>query len=506
MEIGIPALRSFLQFMKENNSIISSGVLLDGRYKLLRPLSSDGGTADVWLALDTNTIDEVYDDENDSISSEEESGIKVAIKIYRPKNALDLGEQRFREEFKIVFNCHHTNLVQPINFSIFEGIPYLVLPYCQKGSSERLQGKITDANELWRYISDVSAGLAYLHAFNPTIVHHDIKPANVLIDDNNNYAITDFGISSHRGLSKEGYDETQSGTMAYMAPERFRDDYESIPESDIWSFGATLYELITGKVPFGEGGGQEQLENNSDTPQISADVPSDIKKLISDCLSIDSTKRPSATIIHKAAENRSYPLKKKKIYYIGGLLLLAVILGGILLILSKGNESTPIKQLSDEERFERAMMSVNSGYREELKRGMLMLDTLSAGGYVPAIYEQAYTYGWYEDSASISRKELLGIDYYPDSDKAYLPKEKQINIKAMGLFTRIEEIGDSCYPEINANALYRLACYYVNQNDVFREDLDRAELLLKQALEWSEKGNDRILTEKIRRNLASLYD
>ena len=72
-------------------------------------------------------------------------------------------------------------------------------------------------------------------------MHHDIKPANVLIDDSKNFAITDFGISSHRGLNREGYDDSQSGTMAYMAPERFKDDYESIPESDIWSFGATLF-------------------------------------------------------------------------------------------------------------------------------------------------------------------------------------------------------------------------------------------------------------------------
>lgn len=494
--------------MRESNSKITSGVLLDGRYKLLRPLSSDGGTADVWLALDTNTIDEVYDDDKDSISSEEETGIKVAIKIYRPKNALDLGEQRFREEFKIVFNCHHTNLVQPINFSIFEGIPYLVLPYCQKGSSERLQGKIKDTDELWRYISDVSAGLSYLHAFNPTIVHHDIKPANVLIDDNNNFAITDFGISSHRGNNREGYDENQSGTMAYMAPERFNEDYESIPESDIWSFGATLYELITGKVPFGESGGAEQLSKKAVCPTINENIPSDIKKLVYDCLSEDISKRPSAALINKAASNKSYPIKNKKILYFGGGVALFVII--LLLIIfapKKEDPVAPVVQLSNEERFEKAMKFVNSNDASELRQGMLMLDTLSSKGFVPALYEQAYTFGWYEDSASISRKELLGIEYHPKkSEKKYMPKEKQINIKAMGIFTRIEEIGDSNYPEINANALYRLACYYVNPNDVFQQDLDRAEVLLKQALEWSEKGNNEALTEKIRRNLGSLHD
>ena len=96
----------------------NSGELFDGRYKLLQTLSTDGGSADVWLALDVNTIDQSLDD----ISGVDEScgGLKVAIKIYRPKNALDIeGEQKFREEYKIVYTCHHANLLQPTNFSIF---------------------------------------------------------------------------------------------------------------------------------------------------------------------------------------------------------------------------------------------------------------------------------------------------------------------------------------------------------------------------------------------------
>lgn len=492
--------------MKDINSIAESGKLFDGRYKLLRPLSSDGGTADVWLALDTNTIDEVFDDESDNVKELDETGIKVAIKIYRPKNALDLGEQRFREEFKIVFNCHHTNLVQPINFSIFEGISYLVLPYCQKGSSERLIGKVEDANELWRYISDVSSGLAYLHAFNPTIVHHDIKPANVLIDDNNNFAITDFGISSHRGLNREGYDDTQSGTMAYMAPERFKEDYESIPESDIWSLGATLYELVTGKVPFGENGGLEQWEKKISCPEITANIPTSIKKLIYDCLSFDISKRPSAVEIRNASIKKFYPLNNLKKYYIGAASLLALLIIFIIFFIPKKDEShSSVMQLSDDERYEKALILVNSKDKESLMLGMSILDSLGVRGYVPAIYEQAYTYGWYMDSASIARKEILGIDYYPKgTDEEYIPRDKQINIKAIGLFTKIEELGDSLYPDINANALYRLACYYVNQNDVFKKDIGRAKYLLTKAKGWAEKSNNKDLIEKIERGSEQL--
>lgn len=493
--------------MKDINSIAADGILFDGRYKLLKPLSSDGGTADVWLALDTNTIDEVYDDSDDRITLVEESGIKVAIKIYRPKNALDLGEQRFREEFKIVFNCHHTNLVQPINFSIFDGIPYLVLPYCRKGSSESLIGKFRDKDELWRCISDVSAGLAYLHAFSPTIVHHDIKPANILIDDSDNFAITDFGISSHGGINREGYDESHSGTMAYMAPERFKEDYQSIPESDIWSFGATLYELVTGKVPYGEDGGASQLASGSAAlSPISQAIPSDVKNLIYDCLSLDISTRPSAEYIYKCAARHEYPIKNKlKSYIIAGLIAVIAIITSVLLLLpDKSNQTSAISAIvSNEARYSQAMALVGSDSYEDLTKGLDILDSLGNVGYVPALYQQAFTYGWYSDSASVARKRILGIEFYPKgTDDEWLPKSQMINSKAIGLLTRIEELNDSAYPEINANALYRLAAYYSNDR-VLKQDDSRAKTLLKNARIWALKGNDTIVIRRINRGLIN---
>lgn len=496
--------------MNDINNIASSGVLFDGRYKLLRPLSSDGGTADVWLALDTNTIDEIYDDVDDKVTPIEESGIKVAIKIYRPKNALDLGEQRFREEFKIVFNCHHSNLVQPINFSIYEGIPYLVLPYCRNGSSERLQGKINDKDELWRYISDVSAGLAYLHAFNPTIVHHDIKPANILVDDNSDFAITDFGISSHRGLNREGYDDSQSGTMAYMAPERFKEDYESIPESDIWSFGATLYELITGKVPFGENGGLKQLQSGQPTPQIDLDIPGDIKKLISDCLSLDISKRPSAEFINKSAQAKRYPPRKKVgLFIIIGLLTAFAILAASLLTRPETHDSVPTQPvISVEDTFKHASALIALNEADSLRAGLAILDSLGNKYYIPALYEQAFTYGWYDDSASIARKKLLGIELYTDGSakQQCLPKSDYINRKAIGLLTQIEEAHNPDYPGINALALYKLANYYYNTDKVFNRNPERAEVLTEQALQWAVKSGDRDLIDKINRNLHTIKE
>ncbi len=290
---------------------IENGELFDGRYKMLHPLSTEGGTADVWLAIDATTIDNPDLVDGDDLQNLDESGIKVAIKIYRPQNVLDVeGEQRFRDEYKIVYNCHHTNLLQPTYFSIYKETPYLVLPYCQNGSSELLIGQMTERKDLWRYIHDVAAGLAYLHALKPPIIHQDVKPANVLIDDSGNFTITDFGISSrfssHHGSTDAG---AYSGTIAYMAPERFLNPGTMMKESDIWGFGATLYEIISGKPPFGESGGQGQINDKVKLDFGGVKVPGDIRKLVLSCLDKDPAKRPTAEQLLEAAEKATTPSK-----------------------------------------------------------------------------------------------------------------------------------------------------------------------------------------------------
>ena len=137
--------------------------LFDGHYALIRPLSVDGATADVWLALDTNTLSssaDIAEVVNLQDYEIEKLGLLVAIKIYRPQNALDIeGEQRFKKEYMIVFNCTHTNLIHPAHFSIFKDIPYLVLPYCKQGSSELLAGNLIEEKAIWKYLYDVAAGL-----------------------------------------------------------------------------------------------------------------------------------------------------------------------------------------------------------------------------------------------------------------------------------------------------------------------------------------------------------
>ncbi len=484
--------------------IAQRGELFDGRYKLLRPLSTEGGSADVWLALDANTVNnrerlldpEPLTDED----LEELQGLRVAIKIYRPKNALDIeGEQQFRDEFKIVFNCHHANLIHPTYFSIYHETPYLVLPYCEQGSAANLIGNLKDTKELWKFISDVASGLDYLHSSKPPIIHQDVKPANVLIDDKNNYAITDFGISANFGRNKHlyYYDDENSGTLAYMAPERFKENVEPMPQSDIWGFGAALCEILTGDVPFGETGGHAQQSPEVPLPKI-PDVQPDIQRLIHACLDYNPDKRPTARQIMDSARFQQYPVKSRKwLYIILGVLAAALICGALIFFTPR---NAPAEQgRPAEEVYKEALVRMNSDNVDTLKFGMEQMDSLAGVNYIPAIYEMAFTYGWYSDYVSVNRKKLLGIEM----DENYLPIRDHFSNRAVGLFSRIMELNDSTYADINANAAYRLACYYVMPNNIYKPNYEKGKHILLWSRKWATIAKDEDLLERINRGLET---
>ena len=405
--------------MLDIEKFADTGQLFDNHYKLIRPLNTEGGTADVWLALDTTTVSDkgtldkapYLDDVKLS-----EVGLLVAIKIYKPKNALDIeGERRFREEFVIVFNCNHANLIHPVYFSIFEETPYLVLPYCQRGSSELLIGSFVNEDDIWHYIHDVAAGLNYLHHCNPPIIHQDIKPANVLIDDSGNYAITDFGISAKRmkqyGNQPDDDDyEEQSGTFAYMAPERFLEDNIPSAESDIWAFGATLYELLTGRVPFGEDGGLVQPDGKVSLPFKGIKISNDIKQLITTCLSKAPSKRPTAEQLLSIANRRKFNGTKKSSFIrkiITILAALAVVGIVIWILMSPSSDNvdhrTFEKTKTIDELYNEAMLWVDSNNADSVQQGINQLEALAEKDYAPAQVELAKT------NYSLAEKEFQSV-------------------------------------------------------------------------------------------------
>lgn len=252
---------------------------------LLERLLGRGNFSEVWLAKDKMT------------------DIQVALKIYAPSTGLDdTGLNMFAREFALVVNANHRNLLKPIYYDSCDRKPYLVLPYCQSGSIQGMVGKFTE-EEAWKLLRDGASGLAYLHAMTPTVIHQDIKPDNIMIGNNGDYMITDFGVSTHlRSALRKSQSAAfkSAGTMAYMAPERFSKDNTPIMANDIYSLGATVFEMITGMPPFGDDGGLMQ-KKGAEVPEVQGEYSLQLKKTLVKCLNVDSWRRPTAEQLERYA-------------------------------------------------------------------------------------------------------------------------------------------------------------------------------------------------------------
>lgn len=262
---------------------LTEQTLFADRY-LFKRLLGRGGFSEVWLATDKMT------------------GLEIAVKVYAPGQGMDTdGMKDFCKELSQVYNLNHTNLLKPQHVDNWEGMPYLVMTYCQKGSCQRLIGTMSE-EQIWKMLHDVSSGLAYLH--EQGIIHQDIKPDNILVDNAGHYVITDFGISvqSRSTLRKSMNIASGSGTTAYMGPERFSADPTPLKASDIWSLGATAYELLTGNAPFGEIGGGLQ-KGGADLPTIKQSISSELRMVLAKMLAMETWDRPTAEQIAKWAEN-----------------------------------------------------------------------------------------------------------------------------------------------------------------------------------------------------------
>jgi eukaryotic-like serine/threonine-protein kinase len=207
------------------------GTVLSERYRLEAKLGS-GGMSTVYLARD-DTLDRA-----------------VAVKVmHREMSEQEDQLQRFRQEARAVAKLSHPNVVSVIDAGEDGGHPYIVFEYVKGETLKQRIGRIgaLDAQEAIAYAIEVARGLSVAHARN--MVHRDIKPQNVLIDEEGRAKLTDFGIS--RQLEQAGVTATGRvlGTTDYVAPEQAMGRGVD-PRSDVYSLGVVLYEMLVGQVPF----------------------------------------------------------------------------------------------------------------------------------------------------------------------------------------------------------------------------------------------------------------
>ena len=230
-----------------------------------------------------------------------------ALKIYSPSTGgNEDGNEMLSHEFGLMVNASHKNLLRPLYFDICDNRPYLVLPFCEKGNISRMIGKMNE-DEAWRLIRDMASGLAFLHAMNPPILHQDIKPANILLSDNGDFQLTDFGVSTRvkATMSRVSNQELalySAGTISYMAPERFKRRNLPIKPNDIYSLGSTVYEMLSGDVPFGNDGGLLQMRG-AEIPELPQGFSPLLNRTLEACLQENPDYRPTAAQLEEIANN-----------------------------------------------------------------------------------------------------------------------------------------------------------------------------------------------------------
>ncbi|EAX98600.1 CAMK family protein kinase [Trichomonas vaginalis G3] len=160
-------------------------------------------------------------------------------------------EARFFSEVKILSTINHKNclkIIELIKDDVTHKI-YLIVPYAGRGplSPKCWEANIMDEKDAKDVFKQLAEGIQYLH--NNNIVHRDIKPDNVLIQDDGNVMLCDFSVSKQLSSSDELVDDTQ-GTPAFRAPEEQLTDPFDAKKSDVWSYGISLYVMIFGHLPY----------------------------------------------------------------------------------------------------------------------------------------------------------------------------------------------------------------------------------------------------------------
>ncbi|HSK99837.1 MAG TPA: serine/threonine-protein kinase [Rubrobacteraceae bacterium] len=224
----------------------------------------------------------------------------VAIKVLKPGyGETDIGA-RFRREGKTAARLSHPNIVQVYDAGEDEldgrEVSYIVMEYLPGGDLKELidmQGTLS-GGEL-AGLSGVAAGLA--HAHGRGVIHRDIKPHNVLLDETGQPKLADFGIARALDASHATRTGSYLGTALYSAPEQLQ-GAKVTPKSDVYSLGVMLYHAATGQPPFLGAPIEVANQHISKAPvpprEVNDEVSASLERLILDCLQKDPDARPTA--------------------------------------------------------------------------------------------------------------------------------------------------------------------------------------------------------------------
>jgi eukaryotic-like serine/threonine-protein kinase len=253
------------------------GALIDGRYRVLSRLGA-GGMADVFLAED------------------QQLSRKVALKLLHRRFAEDPGfVERFRREAQSAAGLQHPNVVSVYDRGAFDGTYYIAMEYLPGRTLKQLIREEAPLDPVRAIDITVQILKAARFAHRRGVIHRDLKPQNVIIDESGHATVTDFGIA-RAGASDMTETGSIMGTAQYLSPEQAQGHAVS-PGSDLYSVGVILYELLTGRVPFdAEAAVTIAIKHVSEVPALPSafnpNIPSDLERIVMWSLNKGAAERP----------------------------------------------------------------------------------------------------------------------------------------------------------------------------------------------------------------------
>ncbi|MCI8306579.1 MAG: Stk1 family PASTA domain-containing Ser/Thr kinase [Lachnospiraceae bacterium] len=248
--------------------MIKIGMLISDRYEIIEKAGT-GGMADVYKAMDRRL------------------NRFVAIKVLKQEFSTDTKfVTKFRAEAQSVAGLSHSNIVGVYDVGDEDGLHYIVMELVEgitlKKYIER-KGRL-DIREALGISIQIAQGLEAAH--DNHIIHRDIKPQNIIISKEGKVKVTDFGIA--KAASSNTITSNAMGSVHYISPEQARGGF-SDEKSDIYSLGITMYEMLSGSVPFtGESTVAVALahiqEEAVPLKQLQADIPNSVEMIVSKCM------------------------------------------------------------------------------------------------------------------------------------------------------------------------------------------------------------------------------
>jgi serine/threonine-protein kinase len=257
---------------------LSPGAIVDNRYKVLSRLGA-GGMADVFLAED------------------QQLGRKVALKLLHRRFSADPDfVERFRREAQAAAGLQHPNVVSVYDRGDFEDTYYIAMEYLPGRSLKQLIRQEAPLDPIRAIDITIQILKAARFAHRRGVIHRDLKPHNVIIDDADQAKVTDFGIA-RAGASDMTETGSIMGTAQYLSPEQAQGHAVSAG-SDLYSVAVVLYEMLTGRVPFdGESAVTIALKHVSEAPTppsvINPAVPPELEQVVMWALNKNPVDRPT---------------------------------------------------------------------------------------------------------------------------------------------------------------------------------------------------------------------